>query len=119
MPPIKRATPAKRVPSQKVAPSSGDDNFQEWQDKQPVITVTEPDDDFPSGEEGETLERSRTVERPPAIPSPMKQRARSLADRWRNATQPKRSPGRPKKTYPRMSVENVVGMGWGVLAQMA
>jgi len=124
MPPIKKAAaPRKSVPRKAptVPPQSvTDDNFHDWEDRQHVVSVTDDgSDDFPSGEESESIQRERATERPPNIPSPVKARARSLADRWRDSRQKQRGPGRPKKAFPRVSVENIVAMGWGVLAQMA
>jgi len=114
----RKATPRKStVPPTPLNPVSGDDDFNTWQDRQPVITVTDDGaEDFPSGDEGEQQERTRVQERPPQFPS----RTKTLADRFRAAVKPKpRGPGRPKKAQPRASVANVISTGWTLLAQMA
>jgi hypothetical protein len=108
----RKAAPRVTVPPTPINPTSGDDDFQTWEDRQNAVTVErENTDDFPSGDENETADRARVKEVAPKIPT----RTKSLTDRFRAAMKGepvKRGPGRPRKVQPRVSVEKLISSGW-------
>lgn len=122
MPPRKRTPPVKAAARASVTPeftepATDNDNIEDWQDRQPVVTVEDPGelrDYFPGDEENTT----RPSERAPKIPSPVATKARGVLDRVKQAAkgQPTR---KTRAAKPRVSVDKVIGTGWQLLAQLA
>src|SRR6266478_1273172 len=120
MPTARKISPRKVAPRKATStpPDPGSDDFSDWENRQPVVTITDDgDNDFPpADDENAVPPRERVVERQPQIPS----RTRTLADRFRTAVaKPKRAPCRPKKALPRVGVDSLISTGWTLLAQMA
>ena len=113
MPPTPRKTTPRKAPPRK-PPVAGNDDFNEWQDKQPVLTVErEPGDEseyFPGDPD---IPPPTVAEQQPKVKQPLGQRARGL---FRGKAPAK--PGRPKNTTPRVSVEKIIGTVWGIAAQV-
>jgi hypothetical protein len=105
-----------RVRKQAPPTGSANDDIAAWRDKQPAITITDPEGIFPSGDEN--LNAAPTArefdEVPPKIPSPLRVKARGLREKLRETLN---QPTGKKTTKPRVPVSDLISGAWGLLSQ--